>query len=376
MMLRIYVAFNLLVVVSVVVVLMMISTSSRVSAFMSPYFAGSDGFGPSHLRFSGRRGRVGTITTSSVNDYDNINIIFSSSEERRIFLDLTNHPLQLQLATGELPLGCFRRLVADRAVILEGLMKAASMGLMDEEMSRHSLESQRWLVEAEKAGKTISVPGIECYSCGGDHLNIDCPEDNIDAGSPSAQALRSVLSLGSVSDASAVLDAYGFACTRLLDAVDRCSRRDDGGDKSDSDDGILSNTYRGWLEAHAERWKKISCSCKEHEDNSSSSSNSMICLSMLYNWIDSEAATTGIRLLNDGTKSTSNSGGGGSAMEMLREAIEELEPGYAAQRNKHQSFVADITGKKDALARIEAAKRKTDAAAAYLAAKKKKEGTM
>lgn len=33
-------------------------------------------------------------------------------------LNLLNHPLQLQLATGEVPLGSFRRLVADRRLIL------------------------------------------------------------------------------------------------------------------------------------------------------------------------------------------------------------------------------------------------------------------
>lgn len=85
---------------------------------------------------------------------------------------------------------------------------------------------------------------------------------------------------------------------------------------------------------------------------------------MFYNWLDSEAATTGIRLENGDT---------GTVMERLVDAIETLEPGYAAQRDKHSSFVADVTGKKEGKARADAAERKVNAAAAYLAAKKKKQ---
>jgi len=85
-----------------------------------------------------------------------------------------------------------------------------------------------------------------------------------------------------------------------------------------------------------------------------------ICLSMFYNWIDSEAATTGIRLEDDG-----------STMSSMLEDIEHLEPGYAAQRDKHQSFVADITGVATKEAKKNEAAAKVNAAAAYLAAKKK-----
>ena len=78
------------------------------------------------------------------------------------------------------------------------------------------------------------------------------------------------------------------------------------------------------------------------------------------NWIDIEAATTGIRLVDDG-----------SSMSSILDDIERLEPGYAAQRDKHQSFVADITGVATGEAKKNAAAAKVNAAAAYLAAKKK-----
>lgn len=84
---------------------------------------------------------------------------------------------------------------------------------------------------------------------------------------------------------------------------------------------------------------------------------------MLYNWIDMEAATTGIRAdryLND------------PVMASLLETLEALEPGYAASRDKHSSFVADISGVATKPSQ-QAATAKVNAAAAYLAAKKQKE---
>ena len=48
---------------------------------------------------------------------------------------------------------------------------------IQQELKLHDTESVKWLSTAEESGKTITVPGIECYNCGGDHLNIDCPDD-------------------------------------------------------------------------------------------------------------------------------------------------------------------------------------------------------
>lgn len=281
----------------------------------------------------------------------NNNKFFSNA--RPEVLNLLNHPLQLQLATGELPLGSFRRLVHDRAIIIEGLQAATPKGFLTSD--DHDVND--WLATAEAAGKTIATPGVACYNCGGDHLNIDCPDD-VDY-SPSALALRSVLQTSGVAGASAVLRSYGFACSRLLEATST----------SVSEDHKMSNAYsdcyHNWLKAHALEWSELASVCEaqlEESDTGSSVSSYNICLSMLYNWIDSEAATTGIRSSETSDPTISSS---------ILDALEDLEPGYAAQRDKHQSFVADITGVAAKATQTKAAERKVNAAAAYLAAKSK-----
>ena len=117
-------------------------------------------------------------------------------------LNLLNHPLQLQLATGDLKLGAFQRLILDRKAILEGL-DGATGGLVAEELAAHEEQSAKWLDAGKKAGKTIAVEGIECYNCGGNHLNIDCPDDQ--EISSSARALQSLLLSNGWDGATAVL---------------------------------------------------------------------------------------------------------------------------------------------------------------------------
>lgn len=129
--------------------------------------------------------------------------------------------------------------------------------------------------------------------------------------------------------------------------------------------------YVGWLEAHSERWTELADVCEAEIIGASAANNIntwidpssySLCLSMVYGWIDNEAATTGIRI-----ESSSSSGSASeTAMVRLVDALEDLEPGYAAQRDKHSSFVEDITGKADVREKASAAKRKVDAAAAYL----------
>jgi len=285
--------------------------------------------------------------TSTVNPNSN-NKLFANS--RSEVLNLLNHPLQIQLATGELPLGSFRRLVNDRAIILDGLQAATPLGFFDDLVQRKAVDANEWLAAAEAAGKTISVPDVACYNCGGNHLNIDCPDDEQEA-SPSANALRSVLKTSGLAGASAVLRAYGFSCSRLLEAASGCGSDNNG-----------SRCYHGWLEAHAVQWSNLASACEDQldEDDNDASSSYAICLSMFYNWIDGEAATTGIRSTSDPMSAS------------IVDAIEALEPGYAKQRDKHQSFVADITGVASKQVKKDAATAKVNAAAAYLAAKKKK----
>lgn len=306
----------------------------------------------------------------STNNYSNDGMFQKARVE---VLNLLNHPLQLQLATGDLNYGAFQRLLLDRTAILEGL-ELATGGLPEikKEILLHKAESASWLRTAEQAGKTISLPDIQCYSCGKDHLNIDCPEDQII--SSSAQALKSLLLSNGLGGATAVLQCYGFCCKTLLKACQLVA--------DDRDELKIHSVYHGWLNVHAERWSELGAicgsklSCSEEEEAAYT-----VCLSMVYNWIDTEASNTGIRAdLKDPTLSA------------IMNELEWLEPGYTAQRDRHQSFVADLGGvqtgkirKKEALSKIDkaaaylAAKKgnnkntKLDAAAAYLAAKKKKE---
>mmetsp|Transcript_20979 Transcript_20979/g.23963 ORF Transcript_20979/g.23963 Transcript_20979/m.23963 type:complete len:356 (+) Transcript_20979:200-1267(+) len=286
-----------------------------------------------------------------------LNLLLSNRGE---VLNLLNHPLQLQLATGDLSLGSFRRLVDDRKAILEGMKRAVTVEeegeikkLMEEELNFHETASLRWLRIVEEAGKTIDVDGVECYNCGESHLNIDCPDDM--GVSQSAQALSSIIQANGLIGATAVLRCYSFSCERLLDVA--CA-------ENDANDNTQSNDiYHGWLDTHAKRWSKLADICEEKVDVSttaSASSSYSICLSMLYNWIDNEAATTGIRadLQSD------------PLLLNLMNRLEVLEPGYAAQRDKHSSFIADITGKASSQILKDKAADKVNAATAYLASKK------
>ena len=148
--------------------------------------------------------------------------------------------------------------------------------------------------------------------------------------------------------ATAVLQGYGFACSTLLKAC--------GVQKVQFDP-----VYHGWLKVHADRWSALGQMCGDRLSSSPNADGYTVCLSMLYNWIDAEAATTGIRAdLNDPTLSA------------IMDSLEQQEPGYAAQRDKHQSFVADLTGVQTQQAMEQKAQSKVEKAAAYLAAKKSK----
>ena len=159
-------------------------------------------------------------------------------------LNLLNHPLQIQLATGALPYGSFVRLCHDRSTILEAVRSAAAAAGADvlSEVSEAEATAKAWLDAAEAAGKTISTgdPSIKCYACGGDHLNVDCPDDLSVTGP--ARAVAAVLrSYNGVEAATGVLAVceYGWACDTLLKAG-------------------FETPYAGWLRAHAESLAKAS----------------------------------------------------------------------------------------------------------------------
>ena len=89
-----------------------------------------------------------------------------------------------------------------------------------------------------------------------------------------------------------------------------------------------------------------------------------------YSLIDAECSTAGLR--DDDT-----GGGDGCALAASRDALDAIEPGFLAGRDKHAAFMASDalgTAKQSAppASGAAAAKKKLDAAAAYLAAKRTK----
>ena len=130
----------------------------------------------------------------------------SSLWSKQEALTLLNHPLLIQLTTGDLPMGSFNRLLEDRRVLVDAMRDGAASAcaeLMDtpagmvpsseflllaqNEYSRCSEDAACWHAAATAAGRTIEPddPDIRCYACGGRHLNIDCPDEL----KPSASAM-------------------------------------------------------------------------------------------------------------------------------------------------------------------------------------------
>ena len=262
-------------------------------------------------------------------------------------LNLLNHPLQIQLATGALPYGSFVRLCHDRSTILEAVRSAAAAAGADvlaDEVSND--ETKAWLDAAEAAGKTISTgdPSIKCYACGGDHLNVDCPDDLTVTGP--ARAVAAVLrSYDGVEAAAGVLAVceYGWACGTLLEAG-------------------FETPYAGWLTNHANALNKASAAVAplvDAADRDAVDASYVAALSALFNFVDSEASTAGLK-------------GAGEDLEAARRKLDAFEPGFMDQQDRNANFVA-ATLKAQAEKSSSGAK-KMDAAAAYLAAKRAKGG--
>ena len=262
-------------------------------------------------------------------------------------LNLLNHPLQIQLATGALPYGSFVRLCHDRSTILDAVRSAAAAAGVDVLGDVSEAEAKAWLDAAEASGKTISTgdPSIKCYACGGDHLNVDCPDDLTVTGP--ARAMAAVLrSYNDVEAAAGVLAAceYGWACGTLLEA------------------GLGETPYAGWLTAHAEALATAAAAVAPLVDaahRESVDAAYVAALSALFNFVDSEASTAGLK-------------GAGADLEAARRKLAALEPGFLDSQDRNANFVA-ATLKAQAEKSSSGAK-KMDAAAAYLAAKKAKGG--
>ena len=261
-------------------------------------------------------------------------------------MNLLNHPLQIQLATGALPYGSFVRLCHDRSTILDAVRSAAAAAGAEVLGDVSEAEAKAWLETAEAVGKTISTgdPSIKCYACGGDHLNVDCPDDLTVTGP--ARAVAAVLrSYDGVEAAAGVLAVceYGWACGTLLEAG-------------------FETPYAGWLTNHANALNKASAAVAplvDAADRESVDASYVAALSALFNFVDSEASTAGLK-------------GAGEDLEAARRKLDALEPGFLDQQDRNANFVSATL--KAQAEKSSSGARKMDAAAAYLAAKKKAAG--
>lgn len=271
-------------------------------------------------------------------------------------VNLLNHPLQIQLATGALPYGSFLRLCHDRSTILEALRSTAAaaagadvLSVLADEDEAAEATARAWRAQAEAAGKTISTDdeSIKCYACGGDHLNIDCPDD-LSVSGP-ARALAAVLRscTGDAAQAATSVFAvceYGWACATAVQA------------------DLGETPYVRWLRTHANAYTKVATAVAPLVDaapRDAVDATYVAALSALFNYIDSEASTAGLK-------------GAGDALETARRKIDALEPGFLDAQDRNANFVASTLTAQAAASGAGA--KKMDAAAAYLAAKRAKAG--
>jgi hypothetical protein len=322
-------------------------------------------------------------------------------------LTIVNHPLIIQLGTGDLPMGSFRRLLLARSALLEAagesivaacseLTKAKDPkardaatsleALISQEVRQASDDATEWLAAAERAGKTIELPaeqgaaGVSCYGCGGNHYNVDCPDDL----SPS----RDALTLSShMRAARGALSQLGAAAP-----IFRCIGWSHATMASTSPEMNGGRAFQGWTSSHALRWTAISealehafdcgVTCLDAGEVFLSVGGALSDLevavarreaqtsfALLYAAIDSEAATAGLQSVS-----------ATMSVQEAREAIALVEPGFNG--DKHRVFMDEVLGAKGAEKPSEAAassstaaaERRLKAAAAYMEAKKKVKG--
>lgn len=257
----------------------------------------------------------------------------------------------MQLATGALPYGSFLRMCHDRSTILEALRSTAPaaagadvLSVLADEDEAAEATALAWRAQAEAAGKTISTgdDSIKCYTCEGDHLNIDCPDD-LSVSGP-ARALAAVLRscTGDAAQAATSVFAvceYGWACDTVVKA------------------NLGATPYAGWLRTHADAYTTIATQITPLVDAApieAVDASYVAALSALFNYVDSEASTAGLK-------------GAGDALETARRKLDTLEPGFLDAQDRNANFVASTL--KAQAAESGAGAKKMDAAAVYLAAK-------
>ena len=324
-------------------------------------------------------------------------------------LRLANHPLVVQLGTGALPRGSFERVLLAREVLVQSLEAAAKsavsgdevspsaahlLSLVFDERARLKADTQAWSAACDSAGKTIDLPaseaaaGVSCYNCGGNHYNIDCPDEL--RASAEAQALAGYLrGAPTLAGCSIVLRDVAFSHATLLAAGL------DGG-----------CAYSDLIQAHALRWTAMADACdtalrasgalgpdtladaaaegaaaegaaaEGAAAEGAAAEEAKTARALLFAFVDSEASVAGLKDTGstaDGTRWLS--------VQAAREAIEAVQPGFLGQQDKHSAYVresvvgAATTPASGAVGGVGAAGKAADAkakvakAAAYLQAR-------
>ena len=285
------------------------------------------------------------------------------SNRRDAALAVVNNPLIVQLGSGELPAGSYLRLMEDRSIVLDGVTAACAAAcrrgrlppsgrpatsaaaaaagldlLLKAEQERREDDHEAWAAAMAAAGKSIEVDHeawaaaqaaagepatqLACYTCGGPHLNVDCPEELAPSAAARALAahLRSSPPAVALPAAAAVLRCVGWCHATLRTA------------------GLGGGAaFGGWVDAHATRWAALADAADALLDASSSGdvadtdadAEHALALSLLYSWISSEAGTAGLK-------------GDGAPLQAAREAIDRVEPGYLQSVDRDAQFVRDV----------------------------------
>ena len=317
---------------------------------------------------------------------------------RATALNLLNHPLIVQLHAGSLPAGSFARLNRDRAALLDGLSAACFAAAfaararggsaqldelraaVAEEAATAAANSDAWAVAAAAAGKRIGLSeadaaaGAACYACGGAHYEVDCPDER--APSQAVGALAACLrgargEAQALAGAAAVLRLWGWA-----HATARAAGLDEGFGEGV---GEGAHPFEGWIASFSERWAAAADTAEAALDDAAAAEGVRAseladayttAASLLYGLVDSEASVAG--LVDDD---------GGAALAAARAKLGALEPGFLEQHDRHAQFAREasaasaVNGARGQAtvpdSPAAAAKRKVDAAAAYLEAKKR-----
>ena len=270
-------------------------------------------------------------------------------------LGLVHHPLLLRLGIDRLSAQSSAQLLADRSAILEALdacvipacatMRSVSavkesaeklQALLEEERSRVTTDHEEWSVatcaaqEASSAARMLSA-----------HL----------------RSARGVF--GQLGASAPIFRSFGWSHATLLAA------QLDGGE-----------THAGWVRAHAERWTALADVCDAAFDSARVAlDKGAISLSLAGALSDLECsvalreAQTSSALLHDllddaMASCAAEEASGDEALQVLREAVEAVEPGYLKTREE----VVFVSGRGRLDAEEQQAARRA-AATNYLAAK-------